>query len=254
MAILRDDLTKRESRAEAGDPPGEADSAAPSTKALFSHRGSGRGKGRKPRPYPCSGRPVPSPSAARPPGSSAGSASAESCHLSISGPDAARRGVGVAPENSRGRPCVDLGGPLQGGSGEEEKPQRLEACARGSETAVILVAPFWEPETLARTMARTRREEAQRGQLPFLLLSDLSPWTWLSPNCQRDTFPLPFLLSLLHLRRVGEEGRGKTGKVVTPSNFLSFCPLRRPEALTCGGSSPVQNQLNGGLLQPGCGR
>lgn len=50
MAILRDDLTKRESRAEAGDPPGEADSAAPSTKALFSHPGSGRGKGRKPRP------------------------------------------------------------------------------------------------------------------------------------------------------------------------------------------------------------
>lgn len=50
MAILPDDLTKRESRAEAGNASGEADSAAPATKALFSRPGSGRGKGRTPRP------------------------------------------------------------------------------------------------------------------------------------------------------------------------------------------------------------
>lgn len=50
MAILRDDLTERESRAEAGNASGEADSAATATKTLFSRPGSGRGKGRAPRP------------------------------------------------------------------------------------------------------------------------------------------------------------------------------------------------------------
>lgn len=33
---------------------------------------------------------------------------------------------------------------------------------RGRETTVISAAPVWEPETLARTTARTSREEAQR--------------------------------------------------------------------------------------------
>lgn len=65
MAILRDDLTERESRAEAGDAPGEADSAAPSTKALFSRPGAERGKGRKPRPQSLL-RPAGSPPPARP--------------------------------------------------------------------------------------------------------------------------------------------------------------------------------------------
>lgn len=46
------------------------------------------------------------------------------------------------------------------------------------------------------------------GNFLFFSPSDLSPRTWFSPNCQRDTFPLTFFLSLLHLRRVGGGGRG----------------------------------------------
>lgn len=132
MAILRDDLTERESRASARDAPGEADSAAPSTKALFSRPGAGRGKGRKPRP-PSLLRPARSPPPARPalPVSTQALPALGDPHLSVPAPEAARKGVGVAPENNGSCPRADLGGPLQGGSGEKEKQQRLEAGTGG---------------------------------------------------------------------------------------------------------------------------
>lgn len=212
MAILPDDLTERESRAEAGDAPGEADSAAPSTKALLSRPGSGRGKGRKPRPpslLPPAGPPPPARPALPIP---APALPAASPRLSIPAPDAAAKGVGAAPEISGSCPCAELGGPLQGGSGEEAEQRWLEACARGSETAVIWAALVWEPETLARTTAPTAGGGAERTVSFSSPRSDLSPQTWFSPKCQRGTFLLPFFPSFLHLRRVGEQGRGRQEK------------------------------------------
>lgn len=229
MAILRDDLTERESRAEAGDSPGEADSAAPSTKALFSRPGSGRGKGRKPRPPslllpagpPPPARPaLPIPAQALP---------ALSPGLSISVPDAAQKGVGVAPEINGSCPCAELGGPLQGGSGEEEKQRWLEACTRGSESTVIWAALVWEPETLARTIAPTRREEAQRGQFPFLLpapTSHLRLGFLLSAIGALSSFPSSrvFYISAGLERRGGEDR--KSG-----NSFQLFVVLSPKEAL-----------------------
>lgn len=96
MVILRDDLTKRESRAEAGNALGEADSAATATKTLFSRPGSGRGKGRAPRPT------SPLPPARSPPPAWPGChcVSPESPVSPVSVPESSLKGVGAAaPEN-----------------------------------------------------------------------------------------------------------------------------------------------------------
>lgn len=207
MAILRHDLTERESRAEDGDAPGRSGLSSSIHKGAFQPPRLRERKGQKAAPpMRAPARWVPSPSAASPPYSSSGSASPGSPNLSISILDAAQKIVGVAPAINWSCPSADLGGPLQGGSGEEEKQPRLEACTRGSETKVISAAPVWEPETLARTIGPTRWEEVQGGQLPWgggqfsplrLFTSDL-----IFSYVSEGHFPPSLFPSLLHLRRV----------------------------------------------------
>ena len=230
MASLRDDLTERESRAEAGDAPGEADSAAPSTKALFSRPGAGRGKGRKPRP-PSQLRPAGSPPPARPalPVPAQALPALENPPFARSlVPEAAQKGVGVAPETNASCPCADLGGPLQGGSGDEEKQPRLEACTGGGRPRLsrLLQSGSRRPWRAPQHGPHGRR---RRGPLPFLLPAPVSPRTWFFPNWPEGHFP-PALLSRVFYTSAGLERRGGEDRK-SGNSFQLFVVLSPTEAL-----------------------
>lgn len=59
---------------------------------------------------------------------------------------------------------------------------------RGRETTVISAAPVWEPETLARTTARTSRRR-RRGPLSFSSPRSSLSSTWFFPNWPKGHFP-----------------------------------------------------------------
>lgn len=228
MAILPDDLTERESRAEAGDAPGEADSAAPSTKALLSRPGSGRGKGRKPRPpslLPPAGPPPPARPALPIPAPALPAASPRSPSLLQMQPRKAweqhLRLAGAALARNWGAPCrvgverrQSSGGwkPAPGGV----RPRLSGRLSSGSRR------PWRAPR-------HRRREEAQRGQFPFLLpapTSHLRLGFLLSAKGALSSFPS----SRVFYTSAGLESRGGEDRK-SGNSFQLFVVLSPKEAL-----------------------
>lgn len=162
----------------------------------------------------------------------------------VSVPESSLKGVGAeAPENGVALAWSCSHFPAKGGSGRKGATV-AGLHPRGREATVILAAPVWELETLAR-QSRGRGGSRSAGGPGREQLFSLSLTSNLDSKCLLEGHLPPTLLSSqLHLCR-------GTGQVVALSNLCRLSPKR---ALTCGGSSSVQSQLNGVLLQSGCGR
>lgn len=112
---------------------------------------------------------------------------------------------------------------------ERRKSSGLEACTRGSEIAVIWAALVWEPETLARTIPPTPREEAQRGQFPFLLPAPTSHLRLGFLLSARGAFP-SFPSSRVFYTSAGLESRGGEDRK-SGNSIQLFVVLSPKEAL-----------------------
>lgn len=137
-------------------------------------------------------------------------------------PESSPKGVGAAaPENGAVLAWSCPHFPAQGGSGGKGATA-AGLHGRGREAAVISAAPVWELETLARQSrghcgSKSAGGPAENNFFLCLFLSLTSNLDMIA----RGTFAPTLLSSQLHLCR-------GTGQVVALSNFVSFCPLRRP--------------------------